>query len=996
MAIVGDAYIVVHAVTTQFEKEVEQALSKMRPKFDSMGEDLGKRLNNGFRRSSRGMFDGFIRETEQARIKFNSLIRMGYYVGPAIAGAIAAISSLLSGLFAIGAAAGAAIPAVVALGGALSALGQVAIVARLAFSGVSKALQEQTKAATGAANKQKQLAKEYQRYSDALYEANRRLTRAQNEYNRAVKEGAEWLQQLGFDAEDAALAQARAAIDLEDARQTLMRTQDQPMGSRARVEAELSFREAELNYRRSADRAKDLAKQREEADKKGLIGTEQVTGAQENLTEAERNLLKVQRDHAQAIAEIKSSANGANTAMSKLSKEAQRFVRYIASIRPELDKLKASAGRDLFPQLEKAIDNLVKNLFPALNPILRKTGDALGYFAVQLSKTLTLPQNIDIIKRVFGETNVQVIRNFGDAFANVTQGMLYVLDAARPITLELSEWAKNSSATWAALKGVENTTGTLSIKFQTAAEYFKQIKTVLGQVAGGIGALGKAAAPSGLMILKAFGGAFEKLENYAKSREGVATLGYQFEQIGKNVIAIGGFLTDLLKLLFRMGADPAVERFFTRLRNEGVPAFEKMVAAFSEASPFVEEFVIQFIKMIATFTESGGIENFFKILGKALEVVNSIFSNETVQKVFLFLAALKGVTLALGTLATVGGFVFKSLVGNLLVIPNALAKIPVILAVVKQQFAMFTYAVGLGAGPVLAIAAAIAAVIAVLVMAYKKSEKFREAVSLLIDAVKGALMGAFKDIKAAIESILPTVGGFGDTFKKIGDFLADYIVPVVGVMLTGAIGSIGGAIQTVIYALGALKDTFAFVFNVIKGIFQLFIAAFTGNWSAAFKSFKDAGMNLVSVLKNLLKAIAAPFTGLINGIVDGWNNSIGKLRWTIPDWVPKLGGKTISGPILKRINLASLAEGGIVLPQRGGTIAQIAEAGRPERVEPLDPDGLSRRDKAMIEMIIKKTASPSTTGPLVVVNPRANQSETEIGYIASREVAWALRRGGGF
>lgn len=1005
MAIVGDAQIIVHAITTQFEKEVEDAMSKLRPKFDKLGNDLGNSLNRGVNRGSRGAFQNFIRESEMAKKKFNSLVRMGYLIGPAIYGALSSISALVSGLFAVGAAAGAAIPSVVALGGAFSALLQAGAVLKLAFSGVTKALQEQSKAASSSIDIKKRLAKEDQNYADALYNANKRLARAQKDLNTAMKEGAEWMQQLGFDAEDAALAQQRAAMDLEDARQNLMRVQDQPANSRARVEADLAFREADLNYRRAADRAKDLAKQKEEADKAGLKGTEQVTNAQEDLTEAERNLWKVKRDHLQALADIKSGSSAATSAMSKLSAEAQHFVKYLMSLKPVLKDLQAAAGRYLFPQLEQALGRLVKVLVPPLIPILEETGRAIGWVADQFSKMLTKTENVNIIKRVFGETNPKVIRNFGEAFTNISQAILYILDAARPVTLELSLWAKQASKNLATWLGLENSTGRLTVRFQTAAEYFKQIKNVLGQVAGGIGALGKAAAPAGLTILKAFGGAFEKLEKYAKSREGVATLSKQFEQIGKNVIAMGGFFTDVLKILFRMGADEGTSKFFNRMRDDVLPIVEKIAGSFSQAEPFVEEFVVQVATLIGNLTESGGIENFFSTMSKAFEILNKLFSNPIVKQVFLFTAAIHGTTLALGWLAKGASFLGKAFVGKLKLVADAMKLLMHPIASIQKGLGAVSAALGIGTGPLIAIAA----VVAVLVMAYKKSEIFRKSISDLITSVGKAFSGALAVINDAIKDVAPQIDGLGGLFKWIGDMLGTYIVPILQFVLVNAIGLVAGAISLLIRTGAGLVEFFRVG---IKGISD-FVSAIgriggsawnwltnglSNAWNATRNFFTTTIPNAVRNLRDTITNIGRNmWSGITGGLSAAWetarrwwNSNIAGRGVTIdvPDWMP--------GPDVIKINIPKLAQGGIVMPRNGGTLAQIAEAGRPERVEPLDPDGLSKRDKALIEMMIKNLGGAQGTPTQVIVNPAPRMDEREIGHVAAREIAWAQRRGGGF
>jgi len=51
-----------------------------------------------------------------------------------------------------------------------------------------------------------------------------------------------------------------------------------------------------------------------------------------------------------------------------------------------------------------------------------------------------------------------------------------------------------------------------------------------------------------------------------------------------------------------------------------------------------------------------------------------------------------------------------------------------------------------------------------------------------------------------------------------------------------------------------------------------------------------------------------------------------------------------------------------VPPIPGGWFLNIAEAGRPERVEPLDSQGLSRRDRALISHIVSQMSVSSAGG----------------------------------
>jgi hypothetical protein len=83
--------------------------------------------------------------------------------------------------------------------------------------------------------------------------------------------------------------------------------------------------------------------------------------------------------------------------------------------------------------------------------------------------------------------------------------------------------------------------------------------------------------------------------------------------------------------------------------------------------------------------------------------------------------------------------------------------------------------------------------------------------------------------------------------------------------------------------------------------------------------------------------------GLINSIIGAYERMINALgsavnsipRFTVPDWVPGIGGRSFGLPNIARMNfprIPALAEGGVV---RQATLAVVGEAG-PEVVIPLD------------------------------------------------------------
>jgi hypothetical protein len=115
---------------------------------------------------------------------------------------------------------------------------------------------------------------------------------------------------------------------------------------------------------------------------------------------------------------------------------------------------------------------------------------------------------------------------------------------------------------------------------------------------------------------------------------------------------------------------------------------------------------------------------------------------------------------------------------------------------------------------------------------------------------------------------------------------------------------------------------------------------------------------------------------------------LNKISFNIPD-IPGVPGRgTKFGINIPPI--PPLAKGGIIQPTPGGTLARIGEAGRPERVEPLDPDGLSKRDKAMIQML---AGTQGGGGATINVYPSQGMDENELAAIISRKIAWQMRGG---
>ncbi len=940
MAIVGDAYVVVHAVTKGFEDDIKKAMNGLQPFLQNSGNQVGNAFANAFGGRTKKTMSQFRAELDGARLAFNKLIKVGYFAGPAISGLVGAVSSLVSGLFALGSALGAATPALASFGGLITSLAQGMIVAKVAMGGVGNAVkallnqadssgkgqQRKNNTAVNAAKRalrdaRIRLAELYDTIESKVTKANDRIAKAQNALNQAYIKGAESIRKLKFEAEGAAYSQERAAIELERARETLMRVQDLPPDSRARREAELAFKEAELNYRMTTDKTNQLREAVAYANATGVDGTEEVLSAKEDLYEAEsalgelqeenaKDLRRAQQDVADAMGrlrEAKAAGDGAgqslqavNDAMKDLSPEARAFARYIAGLKDEMLLLRWAAGQDLFPLLTEAIENLVNKLLPRLIPIFKDTGRVVGEIAVRFSEMLTSTRNLDIFDRVFGESNLKILKNIGFAFVDIFEGLLNILDAARPLAETFARFIRNTSEVFKINMMVANSTGQLTEKFNTAGGIAGQFGSLIKELWLALKELGKSAVDSGLKIVQYFTEGSQRLREFAENGRKTGELKVVFDQIADNFIAISAVLGDIIASLFRLGANPGVKEFADGIRP-AVKIFEDIGnTLMTDTGPGMAEFVVQLAELLKLFTETGGLQLFFKVLNMALSVAVALFSNEVVQKAFMFLAAIKGITLAFGVLNTVVSFFGKALLGNLLVAgktmmlmlnpvgalklglmglgnaagqaslrmrmmaaanQNAVASKMTLGGAVKMAtsgIVAFGGALKVLLVPMLPIIAKgllIAAVIAALIYAFKQmwdnSEKLRNAFGKVADMLKNAFAQAWDRISKALGVVMPKFEDMGEFFGKIGDFIAP-AVEWIGRYLVQAIDNTVDVIVFLIDMVQLLIEWFGLPFRAIGAAIE---AIRTGNLDPLKQAFIDFANKAIDALNSLIDII---------------------------------------------------------------------------------------------------------------------------------------------
>jgi len=202
-------------------------------------------------------------------------------------------------------------------------------------------------------------------------------------------------------------------------------------------------------------------------------------------------------------------------------------------------------------------------------------------------------------------------------------------------------------------------------------------------------------------------------------------------------------------------------------------------------------------------------------------------------------------------------------------------------------------------------------------------------------------------------ALLPAVNAVLPYLQKLGQFASENTTAFLAV--AGVIGTLAGIILAynaylklqAAYTIAATVATAAF--NLVMSanpisLMVIAIAALVAGLVLAYKKFEgfrnivDSIFSVINtvvtssigVIKSYFETLLGFYKGIFNGIATLWNNTIGKLSFKVPSWVPGLGGKGFDVP-----NIPMLAEGGIVT---SATLAMIGEKG-PEAVIPLDRMG---------------------------------------------------------
>lgn len=449
------------------------------------------------------------------------------------------------------------------------------------------------------------------------------LWTSQTALNDSFREANQQYIDIKFQAEGAALAQQGAALALQNAKVALIRAQDLPQNSQAYQQAVLSYKQANLNYVQSIHKTQESTR----AVRKGITAT------------------------------------AAYQPFASLSTMQLQFVKFIVSMRPAFQSLRDQVSQGFIPYLQNGIKDLMSKTFPALKDGLVKASSAMGKAVSQIFKVFTNPRNIGYLKEIF-KGAADNLPTLGHAFATLMQVALRMLAAAQPLIKTFVGWIDTFATN---LNSKFSSKSALTEFFNNAGVVAAKLGGIIGNVASILGSFIKANAgpgSGGQILLDWIKDVTGKFADFLKSADGASSSFNWFKGAAENFKVMSQTIGKFVKPLFTLAGNPDVRAMWTRI-GDAAPFFQQIVANVQKAAKPMGDFVYQLMRVISILTDQTQIKTYFDTLTKALKKVADFLSTPMVKAIMKFMGPITGVLLALGSIATVGGKVFKALEGHI-------------------------------------------------------------------------------------------------------------------------------------------------------------------------------------------------------------------------------------------------------------------------------------------------------------------------------------------
>lgn len=213
------------------------------------------------------------------------------------------------------------------------------------------------------------------------------------------------------------------------------------------------------------------------------------------------------------------------------------------------------------------------------------------------------------------------------------------------------------------------------------------------------------------------------------------------------------------------------------------------------------------------------------------------------------------------------------------------------------------------------------------------------AIAVILTIILGIVKVVWEGIKVVINTVLNVILTI---VKAVWGVISTVIQTILNVIL-GIISSVWNVIKTVIEnVLNVIKSVVSTVWGGISSVISTVIEKIKSLVSTGFTWVKDKAVGIFNGLKTVVlgiwNGIGKGIQGVVNGIIfviNGMVRAMNKINFTVPDWIPGMGGKSFGFNVPEVPKVSWFATGGIIKGTQDGTIVGVGENGGDEAIVPL-------------------------------------------------------------
>jgi hypothetical protein len=198
--------------------------------------------------------------------------------------------------------------------------------------------------------------------------------------------------------------------------------------------------------------------------------------------------------------------------------------------------------------------------------------------------------------------------------------------------------------------------------------------------------------------------------------------------------------------------------------------------------------------------------------------------------------------------------------------------------------------------------------------------------------------------------------------------IIEAIVGGISTAISGVISFVGGVVGAVGTVFGKIRDAIKIPIGIITGI----ISGLQGAWTTVMSFFSGAVTNVTTVFGNIATAIKNVFLAPFRFIAQLWNETFGKIKVSIPGWVPVIGGKTFGFP-----QIPNFSSGGVVPGSGSSSVLASVEPGevimnaaQQSSVASALTGGSAAKGGTVINVYVTTNANPNAIGRAIAQGQR--------------------------